>query len=319
MNNKIRGKHKACQLIATMLLPGILTCQSHAQTATDIENAVTTGSILDDAIKLPQNGRTRVKETGLLPGEAGIFILKKNKIFYVSSAIASGFTSNPGRTLDTNSKDAAYGSLALSAGVNTRIAGKYDAGASLVVSGTEYDRSDAPSNRNFIGNAYIGRSVFDGLVYLSGNATAGVSTDRSFKRDVAFYAIGINASMLKKLSKNILFRPSISARRQWSGQSEQNNFDLSAIASVIWFPKNKWVVTGTLSYSYKNFDNFFEDVTFVKRRDNVFRGFLSVAYKLNKDIYLSLSLDYTDQNSSFFLSEYTALDSGVSLKISKRF
>lgn len=296
--------------------------QSHlagAQTATDIENAVTTGSQFEQAQENTERARERTETATMLKGEPGVFILKKNDIFVIGAALGAGFSDNPGRTLDTNAKDASYGSLALSAGINTRIAQQYDAGINIVASGTEYDRSDAPSYRNLIGNAYVGQPVFNGRIYLSANATAGVNTDRVFERGTAFYAFGVNASSVHKISNNMLVRPSIGISRQLSAQSEQNNTLLNVGATLLWKPKKKWLATGSLSYTHKSYDNFFEDVTFVSRKDDGYRAGIAIARELDKNIDISLSLDYTDVKSTFFLSRYTAFDSGLSAKISRRY
>ena len=302
-----------------LLILGAHGLLANAQIATDLENAITTGSQFEQAQEITAQTRKRTEITTMLEGEPGVFILKKNDIFVVGAALGTGFSDNPGRTLDTNAQDASYGSLALSAGVNTRIAQQYDAGINFVASGTEYDRVDAPSYRNLIGNTYIGRPVFDGRIYLSANATAGVNTDRVFERGTVFYAFGANASSVYKLSGKILFRPSIGVTRQLSAQSEQNNILVNVGASLIWRLHEKWLATGNLSYTYKSYDNFFEDVTFVSRKDDGYRAGITIARQINRDADFSLSLDYSDVRSTFFLSRYTAFDGGLSAKISKRF
>ncbi len=290
-----------------------------AQTASDLETAVTTGSQFEEAQILLDEQRQHSEDSTMLEGEPGVFILKKNDIFVLGAAAGSGFSDNPGRTLDTNAQDAYYSSVALSAGINTRIAGQYDAGLNVVASGTEYDRGDAPSNRNAITNVYIGRPVLDGRFYISANATAGLNMDRKFDRGTAFYSTGINVSTIRKFSKNVLIRPTLSVSRQWSGQGEQNNYSLSAAGEVVCRPAQKWLVRGRIAYNARWFDDFFEDVTFVKRKDNVIRAGLTVSRQITKGIDASASIEYIDQNSSFFISDYKAFDTGLNLKISRRF
>ncbi len=292
---------------------------ANAQTATDLENAVTTGSQFEQAQENTAQTRKRTETATMLEGEPGVFILKKNDIFVVGAALGTGYSDNPGRTLDTNAKDAGYASLALSAGINTRLDQQYDAGINIVASGTEYDRRDAPSYRNVIGNAYIGRPVLKGRVYLSANATAGVNTNRAFGRGTAFYAFGANASSVHKLSSTMILRPTIGITRQLSDQSEQNNTLVNVGATLIWRLQENWQATGNLAYTHKSYDNFFEDVTFVSRKDDGYRAGITVSRRINKDTDISLSLDYSNVKSTFFLSRYTALDGGLRVKISKRF
>ncbi|VAW00888.1 hypothetical protein MNBD_ALPHA05-2002, partial [hydrothermal vent metagenome] len=249
----------------------------------------------------------------------GVFILRKIDIYSASVAFGSGYSDNPGRTLDTNAEDSFFGSVALSAGINTRIAQQYDAGINIVASGTEYTRGDAPSNRNLLANAYFGRAIFDGNLYVSANASAGVNTGQKFRNGTGFYNTGVSVSTVRKLSDRIIVRPSVGASRQWSDQSEQNNYAVTAATDVIWKPAAKWLVRGQVSYSRRIYDNFFEDVTFVERKDSLIRAGLSVSRQVNDFIDVSASVDYADQNSDFFLSTYNAFDAGVSARMTHRF
>ena len=293
--------------------------QSFGQSVKDLENAVTTGSQFEEAQVLLDGNYKPLEEGNVLAGEPGVFILKKNEIFSLGAVADTGFSNNPGRTLDTNTNDAYYASLAVSAGVNTRIAGQYDTGFNLVASAIEYDRSDAPSNRNFVGNTYIGRAFMEGAFYISANATVGLTADNKFNRSTAFYATGVNISKIWNLSDKLFLRPAVSISRQWSGQSEQNNYASSVSTSLIWSIAPKWFVRGQLSYTYRTFDNFYEDVTFVKRVDHLIRAGINLSRQITENTNVSASLEFTKQNSSFFISEYTALDGGINIKFAKRF
>lgn len=305
--------------ISCVALVSLAATNATAQTAADVENSVTTGSQFEESQILSDQQRRQSEDATILEGEPGVFILKKNEIFVFGAALGTGYTDNPGRTLDTNAEGAFYGTLALSAGVNTRIAQEVDAGINVVAAGTEYGRADAPSYRNVISNAYVGRGIFDNELYLSANASVGVNFDREFNNSTTFYSTAVNVSTIRKLSDNILFRPSISVSRQWSGQSEQNNFTFSASSVIIWQPAKKWLVRGHGSYSHRRYDDFFEDVTFVKRKDHQFRVGVAVSRQITESIDASANFDYTNQNSSFFISDYEALDGGVTLRISQRF
>lgn len=296
-----------------------IAATASAQTANDLENSVTTGSQFEQSQILSNEQRQRSEDATMLAGEPGVFILKKNEIFVLGAAVGTGYTDNPGRTLDTNAEGAFYGTLALSAGVNTRIAQEVDAGISVVASGVEYGRADAPSYRNVISNIYFGRGVWDNRIYVSSNTSIGFNFDREFNNSTTFYSTSINASTIQKITDNILYWPSVSVLRQWSGQSEQNNFTFSLSNLIIWRPAAKWTVRGHAGYSHRRYDDFFEDVTFVKRKDNQFRVGVGVSRQITQSVDASANFDYTNQRSSFFISEFEALDGGLTLKINKRF
>lgn len=292
---------------------------AHAQSATDLENAVTTGSQFDEAQILLDKQRDEAEDGSIIDGEPGIFILRKNKIFNYGGAISTGYSDNPGRTLNTEGEEAYYTSAALSAGINTRVAQQYDTGVNVVGSLNKYDRDDAPSNSNVIVNSYVGVPVFDGALYVSANAAAGLNMDDDFDHGTAFYQIGANASNITKLSETILLRPSIAVARQWSGQGEQKNVSATASAELIWRASPKWLVRGNIAYTHRIYDDFFEDVTFVEREDDLIRWGLSVSRQITETVYAAISFEYADQSSSFFISEYDALDGGLSLRVSRRF
>lgn len=314
----ISGLKRVSGFCCVAVASGMATAVS-AQTASDLENSVTTGSQFEQSQILSNEQRRQSEDATILAGEPGVFILNKNKIFVLGAAAGTGYTDNPGRTLDTNDEGAFYGTLALSAGVNTRIAQQVDAGISVVASGVEYGRADAPSYRNVISNIYFGRGIWDDRIYLSSNTSVGVNFDREFKNSTTFYSTSINASTIQKITDNILFWPSVSVLRQWSGQSEQNNFTFSVSSMIIWRPAPKWTVRGHGGYSHRRYDDFFEDVTFVKRKDHQFRVGVGVSRQITESIDASANFDYTNQSSSFFISEFEALDGGVTLKINKRF
>lgn len=290
-----------------------------AQTSlNDVEGAITQGAQFDDARELVDERRQEAAEDATIDGEAGIFVLKKNKLFTISASAGGGYSTNPGRTLDT-SQASAFGSVALRAGLNTIIGQQYDVGVNLVGTATEYEDDLGPSNRSGVANIYVGRTLFDDHLYFSIGAVGGVNTNADFKQSSTFFGGSASASYTLSISNNVVFRPSITAARQWSNRSEQNNISGTANADLIWRPAPNWIVSGGASYTYRKYDNFFEDVTFVEREDNQYRIGLSVSRRISDTSNISVSYDYTNQNSSFFLSEYDSHDGGLNLQISHRF
>jgi len=94
---------------------------------------------------------------------------------------------------------------------------------------------------------------------------------------------------------------------------------VAAGGDVVWRPTDKWNIVGGLSFTKKQYDDFFEDVTFVEREDDQTRARISVSRILWDKVVLSGSYSYTTQDSSFFLSEYESHDGGLNVQLSKRF
>ena len=300
---------------------GLMALAPHAFAQTsinDVEGAITQGSQFDEARELIDQRRQDAEDEAIIDGEAGVFILKKTEIFTVGLSTGGGYSSNPTRTLDT-SEESAFANLAVRAGINTIIGDTYDVGVNVVGSGTEYEEDSGPSNRTLVANAFVGRSVWDNRIYLSGSLVSGVNADDSFDQGRAFYGATVNASYIHQLSDNVLVRPSVNLSRQLSGESEQDNFSAGASAEIIWQPAAKWSVIGQVAYTYREYDDFFEDVTFVKRQDDQVRAGITVSRRITDKVSLSASYDYTTQDSSFFLSGYDSHDGGASLQVSRRF
>lgn len=291
---------------------------SIAQTVNDIENAVTQGAQFDDAQNL-SNRHQQSLEGSVIEGEPGVFILRKIDIFSVGALVGGGYSSNPNRNFDTNGDGSIFASVAVTAGVNTRIGSKYDAGVNFVLSAIEYERENAPSNRNVVGNAYIGKSFLKDRLYISASLSSGISMDGNFKQGTMFYRTSLSASTAFPLSKRIILRPGVSIARQWSGQKEQNNISATISGELLWRLNPKWRASGLVSYTHRRYDNFFEDVTFVKRKDNLIRLSLSVVRHITRSVDISASLEYAHQGSKFFLSAYDTLDSGIYGRLTHRF
>lgn len=291
----------------------------YAQTSlNDVQGAITQGSQFDDARSLVDQRRQEAEDEATIEGEPGVFILKKTEIFTVGVSTGGGYSTNPARTLDT-SQESAFANLSVRAGINTLIDQTYDVGLNLVGSGTEYDNESGPSSRALVANAFVGRSVLNNRVYLSGSLVSGVNTNKKFDQGRAFYGASLNASYVHKLSDNVLFRPSATLSKQLSGESEQDSISASASAEIIWQPAPKWSLSGQVAYMHRKYDDFFEDVTFVKRKDDQIRLGLSVSRHITDKVSISASYDYTSQDSTFFLSGYESHDGGASLQISRRF
>lgn len=289
-----------------------------AQTVNDISSAITQGAQFEQAQSVTD--RTRRQETGeALEGEPGIFILRKVDIYSAGAFLGAGYSSNPARTFNTNGKGSGFVSMGATAGVNTRIDSKYNAGVNLSMLGVQYVANDTLSNRNLILNSYIGQSVLDDLLYISTNVSLGYSMDDSFNHGTRFQQLGFSVSSVRQLTKNSVIRPTLSISRQWSAQKEQKNILFKLGGAIIWNPEPGIRASANLSYAYRLYDNFFEDVTFIERSDREYRASFVLSKPLSRRSDLSASIEYTRQASTFFLSGYTSFDGGIYARFTHRF
>ena len=143
--------------------------------------------------------------------------------------------------------------------------------------------------------------------------------DSKFKNDTTFYGASLSASSSFPLSDNIVWRPGVALSRQWSGQSEQNSLAGTISSDLSWFVAPSWIVSGRLAYTHKIYDDFFEDVTFVVRKDNSFQGSLVLVKQFGGSTTASVSVEYTKQNSRFFISEFKSFDGGLYARFNHRF
>lgn len=290
-----------------------------AQVLDDIENAVTQGNQYNDALNNIPETTFGPSDDSEIDGEAGVYILKKNKIFSAKAIVGAGYSENPGRTLDINSEGSGAAQFAVSAGVDTQIAAHFDAGANLVASGTEYERNGAPDSRNVVANAYVGKAFWDDRIYGSVSASYGKAMDGQFNNGTVFQGMTASVVYPHRITDKVIVRPRLTASRQWSEISEQKNLAVTAEADVIWVFAEKWQATGSIGFTHRVYDNFFEDVTFVERKDDVWRAGLAVSRQITDDVAISASMTYIDQGSAFFLSEFSSFDGGISIGLQKRF
>lgn len=296
-----------------------ITIQTNAQTINDIESAVTQGEQFEDVQELSANREQMERDGSVIAGEPGVFILNKIDIFSIGAALGGGYSTNPKRNFDTNGEGSFFANAAISAGVNTRINSSFDTGINLIVSGTEYEKDGNPSNRNLVGSAYVAKAFLDRRLYISANITTGLAMDSKFKNSTAFYGASLSASSSFPLSDNLIWRPGVTLSRQWSGQSEQNNIAGTISSDLSWFVAPSWIVNGRLSYTHKIYDDFFEDVTFVVRKDNSIRGSLTLIKQFSTSTTASVSVEYTRQDSRFFISEFRSFDGGLYARFNHRF
>ena len=305
--------------IALVTLAGLETAPAHAQAVPDINDAINRSNSIDESLREQDRTTPRIDgEDGEIEGEAGIFVLSKNDIFYVGATVGTGWAENPLRTAD-DVGDSVYANAAFTAGLQTKIAEKVDFGLAATVSGIEYDAAFAPSSRTLNVSTSLGIPIRGTPLYIGGGIYGGFSYDGDFERGTGFYGANLALSAGTRLGPNTLARASLSGVRSGNQISDNDawsgNFDLAITHRIA--PK---VTLGAQArVSYFVYDDFFEDVTFVERQDWQFGGNVNANWTPLDWLSASASIGYQKRDSRFFLSEYDGFEAALILSARKRF
>lgn len=297
----------------------LLVQPAHAQVQPPLDDVVVQGEILNRAIDQATGaprGETNAEDNEI-DGEAGIYVLTINDIFFVSGSAGVGHTSNPTRTATDLGEDW-YGEFGASIGVSTRVAGAVDFSASLNVDGRDFLDDDAASSRGVSITAAAGAPLF-GPVYGSVIAFGGYAFDDAFDNETSFYGLSGNLSAPWRISNEFVLRPGIGVTQQWSDVSENNSLSATVSLDAIYVMSPEWLLSGRVAVSQRMYDDFYEDVTFVEREDTSAGISASLIWRPNRSITLAASVAYEEQDSTFFLSEFDAFDKGVSLSMRHSF
>jgi hypothetical protein len=290
-----------------------------AQVQPPIEDVVIQGEILNRSVgaaAAAQAGRGAASGDEI-DGEAGVYVLLVNDIFSFSASTGIGHSANPTRTAIDAGGDW-YNDLGASIGVATRLGGKVDFGAGLNLDSRDFFDTRAASSRSVSTTLVFGAPVA-GPGYGSVIAFAGYAFDRGLHHDTGFRGLAANASASFRVSGNLLLRPGVGLTQQWSDVSENNSFTATASVDAIYAFSPKWLLSGRVSYSDRSYEDFYEDVTFVARDDTTFGASAALVWRPGRAFTVSASLAYEEQDSTFFLSDYDAFDTSVSLSFTRSF
>ncbi len=293
---------------------------AYSQATPDIEGAIIQGGQIDDVIERnEETGRgILATESNEIDGEAGIYVLKLNEIFYINGSLGTGYSGNPLRTVD-DVGGSFFVEGSASAGVQTRLDGKYDFGVRTGISGIEYGKDFAPSSRNWNTSINLGRAISGTPLYGSIAAFGGFNFDSGFGNGVGFYGLSVNLNAGFPLGPRTLVRPGIGLVRQWSEIGENNSTSASFSASLIHVLSQDLTLRANASVSRAWFDDFYEDVTFVSRKDWQYGGAVSLNYRLSDVVDLSASVGYEKKDSTFFLSNYNSFETVGAISAIARF
>lgn len=292
-----------------------------AQVTPPIEDVVIQGEILNRTAGQAADAPRGAGDSGdnEIAGEAGIYVLTVNDIFFISGNAGLGHSTNPTRTA-TDAGEDWYGDLGASIGVATRLGGAVDFSAALNVDARDYFDRDAASSRGASLTAAVGAPVW-GAVSGSLIAFGGYAFDHQFEFDnkTSFYGLSGNVSASWRLSDQVLLRPGIGVTQQWSGVEENNSLSATASLDALYVITPEWLASARVSLSERIYDNFYEDVTFTERKDTTAGIGASLVWRPSHNVNVSASLAYENQDSSFFLSEFDGFDMSVGLTFRRWF
>lgn len=303
-------------LVGAFILPANI---ASAQTLPDIQDAITQGSQIDDAVFGDTGGTLNRPDAATeIDGEAGIYVLRTNDIFFIGGAAGLSYSGNPLRTAG-DVGDSFAADFAATAGVRTQIDGSVDLGLTAVVSGTEYFESFAPSSRNAHAAINLGTLIAGTPLYASITGFGGYNFDSDFENGTSFYGGTARLAASFPLAKRTALVADVQASRQWSGISENNSTAASGSLRIDHQIDPRLRVGASATVKRTWFDNFYEDVTFVERSDWTYGGALLSSYAISENFSASVSAGYEKRDSSFFLSEYESFEGSLLFSARLRF
>lgn len=256
-------------------------------------------------------------EGATLPGETGVFVLLQRDIFSFEAGFGAGLTTNAAKS-DVDSRRSAFLTAYADLGVDTRIGGAVNAGLHLAVSSIRYTDASDLSSSSLVGSFTLGEEIWNGL-YAQGNLSLGYSFGDGFSRDSTFLAGSVTLSRRFTLHDRVSALPYVFAGGQHVDQSELRNLSFGAGLRLDVLVAEGLVVSPSFSYTRVSYPDFFEDATFVERRDNRLQFGVSMQYAVAEMLLIGGSFGYSFNASTLDLSEYESADGSALLRATFRF
>lgn len=291
-----------------------------AQAGPDIADAINQGSRVEDARRAQDSTAIgpQINEDSEIDGEAGIYVLTVNDIFYVAGGVGGGWQENPLRTVD-DAGGSGFGNAVVTAGVQTKLAEQFDFGVTVTASGVEYFEDFAPSSRTINSSINIGMPIGGTPLYVGASVFGGRSFDSDFENGTWFYGANAQLSAGVPIGPNTLARATITGSRNESDVAENNAWNATADLELTHIITPEFSLGAQARVTRTWFDDFFEDVTFVPRNDWQYGGNINAVYAPTSWLSAQVSAGYEQRDSGFFLSSYDGFEATFSLTARKRF
>lgn len=306
---------------AALLFTCAATSQAaFAQAVPDITDAINQGSRVEDARRAQQDTAIgpQINEDAEIDGEAGIYVLTVNDIFYVAGGIGGGWSENPLRTVDDEGSSG-FGNAVITAGMQTKLAEQFDFGVSVTASGVEFIEDFAPSSRTINSSINVGMPIGGTPIYVGASVYGGRSFDGDFESGTWFYGANAQVSAGIPIGPNTLARATITSGRSESDITENNAWNATASVELTQIITPEVSLGAQARVTRTWFDDFFEDVTFVPRKDWQYGGNVNAVYTPTPWLSAQVSAGYEQRDSGFFLSNYNGFEATFSLTARKRF
>lgn len=289
-----------------------------AQAVPDLRDLVTQSEQINRGTAQAARSRVAASEgETAIDGEAGIYVLTVNQIFQVSAAGGIGYSDNPARTAD-DLGGSFFGEFSVNAGLATKLGGLVDFGLSANVGGREFFEDDAPSSRTMSATVSAGLPVI-GPVYAGLAGFAGFSFDGDFKGGTSFYGASATLSATIPITQRFAIRPGLGVTRQIA-EVHENDSTLIAASVDAFYTISPHVAASLRGTAVRRwYDDFYEDVTFVARRDTVYGVTAALSYEPRPGIAIAATLSYETQDSRFFLANFDAFEGTAGLSFRLRF
>lgn len=304
----------------TVITASALPSTAMAQTLPDITDAINQNTRIEDARRVQEgtNIRPEVQDGSEIDGEAGIYVLTVNEIFYVASGVGGGWSENPLRTVD-DVGSSGFADAVITAGVQTKIAETLDFGVATSVSGIEYFEDFAPSSRTANASMNVGMPIEGTPIYVGVSAFGGRNFDSNFENGTWFYGANAQVSAGGSIGPDTLVRGTLSGGRNLNDIEENNNWNASLGFELTQVISQEFSVSTQARVTRTWFDDFFEDVTFAPRNDWQYGGSINANWVPIRWLAVTGSVGYEDRDSDFFLSSYNGFEASISITARERF
>lgn len=312
---KTRLPGAAAAIACLASLHGAATLAQPAQ----VRDSITQGAQADRAVEQARDrlysGRSGEDEIGRNPG---VFVLIERDIFSVGLDVGLGYSNevDKGALQDAES---GYTSVQFDIGVDTRIADSFDAGARLIASETLFHNDSTFDSAALLGSVYVSEAFFDRTLILTADATGGLNAGYDFDNPSAYINGSIRATRPIPLGQDIVLVPSVFASLIYAEQSEQDRWEAGASLRLIARLCDGLRLTLGGGVTYGEYDNFYEDVLFVNRKDTTAYASVGLEYAIDDNVSAFANLRYTNRTSTLDIVEYEETDASAMIGIKARF
>jgi opacity protein-like surface antigen len=303
---------------AVACLASLHAAGTFAQPA-EVRDSITQGAQADRAIEQARqrlfSGQAGEDDIGRDPG---VFVLIEQDIFSVGIDAGLGYSSDVDKG-DLQDAKSAYTSIQIDAGVDTRIADSFDAGARITLAETLFHDERGFDSGALIGSVYVSEAFFDRTLILTADVTGGINGGYDFDNGSAYVNASLRAARPIPLSSDIVFVPSVFASLVHADQGEQNRWEGGASGRLAMRLDDDLRLTLSAGLTYAQYDNFYEDVLFVSRQDTTAFAGIGLEYRIDENVTAFGNVRYTNRTSTLDIVEYEEVDASAMIGVRARF